>query len=623
MASLKSTIVDGTLVVTDKIRIKALEAYSSATTTTSYTLGGSGYVLRSTGSGAYWQYVSDSSSAGAISSSNTYLVTERDVYHGLPTINGGHSYNSNTNYYVAAATGTSGQILTWPASGNTPVWANPQPTFPTGGTTGQALVKNSNTDNDVKWATIDISTAVKVYNRDNIGTSPNYDNPGVNGFFELRASSEVTGQSGIRPPSFGDTGYGGFLNLKTSNNTAMLQIAGANGGGFYIRGKQAASVTMASTAWQHLITADLSSTNLSNCNSVTHCGIFTHTGFTNRPATCTNWGTLINYRLYEANNNFHRQIFLDCYDSDKIWTRSCSSGTWTNWKMLLNEDSGVPRYHYGTTAGASTYILITINKYSGWMLNFTLKLYSSYVATDLQISGYNYAGNYWHAPQAVILGRTEASNLNVYFGYTEAYHLWVAVPSGNYDGADIVGYTNGYIQVDADNLFTITRVASLPGTLQSTVEAKKPWVRGESVTGAVWNDYAEYRNSICNEPGYCVQEFGDDSLVKTQNRLDHFAGVTSDTWGFAQGETKEAKTPIAVAGRVLVYTFQDRDKYKPGDCVCAAPNGTVDIMTRDEIIQYPDRIVGTVSCVPDYDTWGGGEDRQPIQVNGRIWIKVR
>jgi hypothetical protein len=46
-------------------------------------------------------------------------------------------------------------------------------------------------------------------------------------------------------------------------------------------------------------------------------------------------------------------------------------------------------------------------------------------------------------------------------------------------------------------------------------------------------------------------------------------------------------------------------------------------MTRDEIIQYPDRIVGTVSCVPDYDTWGGGEDRQPIQVNGRIWIKVR
>mgnify|MGYP003290831522 CR=1 FL=1 len=48
-------------------------------------------------------------------------------------------------------------------------------------------------------------------------------------------------------------------------------------------------------------------------------------------------------------------------------------------------------------------------------------------------------------------------------------------------------------------------------------------------------------------------------------------------------------------------------------------------MTREEIIQWPDRIVGTVSAVPNYDTWGGGEqaDRDPVQVNGRIWIKVR
>ena len=48
-------------------------------------------------------------------------------------------------------------------------------------------------------------------------------------------------------------------------------------------------------------------------------------------------------------------------------------------------------------------------------------------------------------------------------------------------------------------------------------------------------------------------------------------------------------------------------------------------MTREEIIQWPDRIVGTVSSVPTYDTWGGGEiaDRDPVQVNGRIWIKVK
>lgn len=151
------------------------------------------------------------------------------------------------------------------------------------------------------------------------------------------------------------------------------------------------------------------------------------------------------------------------------------------------------------------------------------------------------------------------------------------------------------------------------------------WKQGDAVTGAVWNDYAECRESDIKEAGYVLSETGKDNLIKTTKRLQHFAGVSSDTWGFSQGETKKAKTPIAVAGRVLVYPYRDRSEYKPGDCVCAAPGGTVDIMTREEVIQYPDRIVGTVSCVPDYEEWGGGElaDRDPIKVNGRIWIKVR
>ena len=153
----------------------------------------------------------------------------------------------------------------------------------------------------------------------------------------------------------------------------------------------------------------------------------------------------------------------------------------------------------------------------------------------------------------------------------------------------------------------------------------KFWLQGDSVTGAVWNDYAECRRADSQEPGYVMTEVGDDSLVKTTQRLQHFAGVVSDTWGFSQGETDEAKTNIAVAGRVLVYPYQDRNNYQPGDCVCAAPGGTVDIMTREEIIRYPDRIVGTVSCVPNYEEWGGGElaDRDPVKVNGRIWIKVK
>jgi hypothetical protein len=153
----------------------------------------------------------------------------------------------------------------------------------------------------------------------------------------------------------------------------------------------------------------------------------------------------------------------------------------------------------------------------------------------------------------------------------------------------------------------------------------KLWQTGDAVTGAVWNDYAEYRESDCEEFGYVLMEKGDDTLTKTTERLSHFAGISSDTWGFSQGETAHARTPIAVAGRVLVYPYRDRNEYKPGDCLCAAPGGTVDIMTREEIKEYPDRIVGTVSCVPEYEEWGGGEmaDRKPVKVDGRIWVKVK
>ncbi len=151
------------------------------------------------------------------------------------------------------------------------------------------------------------------------------------------------------------------------------------------------------------------------------------------------------------------------------------------------------------------------------------------------------------------------------------------------------------------------------------------WRQGDAVTGAVWNDYAECRTADTTEPGYVWIENGDDTLSKSIERLQAFAGVSSDTWGFSEGETKTAKTHIAVAGRVLVYTYQNRNNYKPGDCVCAAPGGTIDIMTRDEVREWPDRIVGIVSCVPNYEEWGGGElsDRPAVKVDGRIWIKVK
>ncbi len=148
------------------------------------------------------------------------------------------------------------------------------------------------------------------------------------------------------------------------------------------------------------------------------------------------------------------------------------------------------------------------------------------------------------------------------------------------------------------------------------------WKAGDSVTGAVWNDYAEYRKSVATMPGCCVEENDDGVLTLTQSRLIPGASIISDTWGFSQGQTEEARTPVAVAGRVLAYPYRNRGEYHAGQAVCSGPDGTVDIMSRHEIQKYPDAIIGFVSEIPDYQEWGGG-DREPVKVNGRIWIKIR
>jgi hypothetical protein len=145
---------------------------------------------------------------------------------------------------------------------------------------------------------------------------------------------------------------------------------------------------------------------------------------------------------------------------------------------------------------------------------------------------------------------------------------------------------------------------------------------GTKIHGAVWNDYAEFREYKDNNKipyGHVVIENGDDSLSMSTERLQKGGNVCSDTFGFAIGESDNAKMPIAVSGRALVYTNENRDSYQPGDAVCTGPNGTVSKMTREEIKEYPDCIIGYVSAIPDYEIWG--EDRD-IKVNGRIWIKV-
>jgi len=42
-------------------------------------------------------------------------------------------------------------------------------------------------------------------------------------------------------------------------------------------------------------------------------------------------------------------------------------------------------------------------------------------------------------------------------------------------------------------------------------------------------------------------------------------------------------------------------------------------MTPEEEKDYPSRIIGTISAVPDYETWGTGN----VEVKDRVWIRIR
>jgi hypothetical protein len=109
------------------------------------------------------------------------------------------------------------------------------------------------------------------------------------------------------------------------------------------------------------------------------------------------------------------------------------------------------------------------------------------------------------------------------------------------------------------------------------------------------------------KPGQVVTENGNGTMKLANQRLQKGCKILSDTYGYALGETIECKLPIAVSGRVLVYCDTPNEELEPGDCLCANYTGNAIKMTQEEIIKYPDRIIGTVSEFPDYEIWHAGD----------------
>ena len=210
-------------------------------------------------------------------------------------------------------------------------------------------------------------------------------------------------------------------------------------------------------------------------------------------------------------------------------------------------------------------------------------------------------------------GRTNAFiRINSYSGYNAIYSM--KTTNGDWScgvhSSDRLYWT--YITDTNFNSSTNTATAQMYLTSAGYLYAPR-------IYKAVWNDYAEFRQAKTEEPGRVVIEGKFGIMELSTARLQPGGNIISDTYGDAMGQTEKCKTPIAVAGRVLAYTYEDKEIYELGDAVCTGPNGTVSKMTREEIREWPDRIIGTVSEIPTYETWG----QENIKVNGRIWIKVK
>ena len=226
----------------------------------------------------------------------------------------------------------------------------------------------------------------------------------------------------------------------------------------------------------------------------------------------------------------------------------------------------------------------------------------------------------------ITTGRFDTINIKMGNSYTDlSNYINNAVTYDDNKALTITNKTDGINESDGDDGH-LTAAASngISGKATASINtlggiyARKN-IYAARVFNAVFNDYAECRSTINLTPGHVVIDQDDGSLTCSFARLQPGAQVISDTYGHLMGGTDKAKTPIAVAGRVLVYTYQPRENYHAGMAVCSAPDGTVDIMTREEIRDYPDCIIGIVSEIPQYETWGSDN----VKVDGRIWIKVK
>lgn len=258
-----------------------------------------------------------------------------------------------------------------------------------------------------------------------------------------------------------------------------------------------------------------------------------------------------------------------------------------------------------TDYNVNKYYKISINSYNGWMLSFHVSLYHNYRSCELLISGYNYGDNHWYSPSAKIITGGYNSMI-ISFGYDSNYHLWIAIPADIYSGVSIFNVVNGYQKVtDFENLFTIEVVDSFPETVQTNIEAYRPWYRNETVSNATNATYATSAGKITSREftiGKTTKSVDWSNNVSfSQSEISNNASDSAAGWMSSAHYTKlEGIQAGAQVNTITGVKGNSESSYRTGNVNITAANIGLGNLTNDKQVKG----LASGTTAGHFVTWG-------------------
>ena len=140
------------------------------------------------------------------------------------------------------------------------------------------------------------------------------------------------------------------------------------------------------------------------------------------------------------------------------------------------------------------------------------------------------------------------------------------------------------------------------------------------VWNALWNDIADFQ--LLNDElvfGKCYADTKDGAKICTTRCQMSAIGIATDTFGMSVGSrANPIEVPIGIAGWVLAHVDQE---YECGTVLTNDANGNLTKMTREEKMEYPERILAIYKRKEMDEQWG--DNARKVAVNGRHWVKIK